>query len=246
MSLKRSNKFESKEAINKRQNYSRPKQLVSKSENINLESIKNNILRIKEKAFGNEDELWKPIGIEQKTKLLESQIKAQVTISTIDLANIQSKSFDLNPISQQMSIKGATSISKHNTNKSINLDSSSSYPIARDSYQISNLKEEESNELLESLPAKITQIKPKESLVSLDNSKYEKEEYTNNINIISNLEKSKSLEYKYEISAVESKHKPFESKEVSKDKTVRFKDSIKHSRQSSELDNYSELLVNQA
>ena len=48
--------------------------------------------------------------VEQKAKLLESQIKAQVTISTIDLANIQRNSVNYNPISQNMSIKGTASI----------------------------------------------------------------------------------------------------------------------------------------
>lgn len=80
--------LESRDKRNERKNFSRPKTLVSKPEDNGLDAIKNSILKIKEKALSGEDDkdVFKP---DLKQKNYQTQIKAHVTVSSINLGNIK-------------------------------------------------------------------------------------------------------------------------------------------------------------
>lgn len=77
------------ERSNNRKNFSRPKTFIAKDEDNDIESIKNSILRIKEKAFSTEEPAPKSKSGKRSPKFTDYSVQAFVSVSSVNLGNVK-------------------------------------------------------------------------------------------------------------------------------------------------------------
>lgn len=245
-SIKRNNEFKLmlKDKKNLRVNFSKPKTFIEKKdEDFNLDNIKNSILKIKEKAFSAGTE-GKPI-TEELSHTIDAEMKAYVSISSIDLENAKNKQ-DIS-----MVVKAHSGLSKDITTFSLHQDENT---VEITESEISNLtsKEPESHH-----PSSSKYNKKSKTRLNKGNKTpkiYRKEmtDFENNdqkeliIDPISHHQSLKSLKSNHctENSSKTSSMKNNKKKNLNKStqkkiRTVRFKDGSEHNRQNSGMEIYS-------
>lgn len=231
--------LESKDMSKERKNFSRPKTLVTKPEEKNLDAIKNSILKIKEKAFGGGDEESNS-NAEPRPINYASQVRAQVTVSSINLGNVkdqtsQSQIFNKN---EQYNKVIETFSLRHNidldeTPEKVNISQPS---INEDSVNTSTVSKGRGG----------TQKMKKASTIT-DNTESKVKKYMgtdsqSNKTPTSKVVKSTSLERVPKASTLKHQNKTPTTAKKKKTRTVRFDEEAKNQKVDSELENYRKCL----